>query len=186
MGAETLIASAALIIAVIALVRSSSRRTSSAPPLHPTTSTDRTGARTNTYERLVATVRALELQVSDHETLLCSLVTEDEARHLWNIAKDESTIYERHPGVESELRTLVRRGLVRKQSSFLIHELPLSFDVREHFELTSSGHLLLGLRKHLEGADTKPAESLPPHGPAPSAHDGGGAPGDVARDAGHP
>lgn len=186
MGAETLIASAALILAVLALVRSS-RRASSAPPQHPATSTDRAGASPGTYDRLVATVRALELQVSDHETLLCSLVTEDEARHLWNIAKDESTLYERHPGVESELRALVRRGLVRKRGTFLIHELAPRFDIREHFELTSSGHLLLGLRKHLEGADRRPAESLPPEASSTSGPSRGDGPfREAPQDTSHP
>lgn len=115
-----------------------------------------------TFRKLAATVKVLELRALEHDALLCSSVTEDEARHLWNIAKDEPTIYDRHPGVEAELRSLVRRGLIKKRSEFKIHQLPPRFALLEHFELAESGEMLLALRKHLKASDTRRADSLPP------------------------
>src|SRR5690606_35214594 len=113
----------------------------------------------------------LELRVMEHDALLCSLVTEDEARHLWNVSRDEPTIYQRHPGVEAELRSLVKRGLLRKQGDFKVHELPGEFDLHDRFVLTDSGEMLLALRRHLKATDTRPQDSLPPPVSALSEHE---------------
>lgn len=115
--------------------------------------------------QLKATVKVLELRALEHDALLCSLVTEDEARHLWNVSRDEPTMYELHEGLENELRALVRRGLLRKQGEFKIHELPKEFDLHDRFALTDSGEMLLALRKHLKVTDTRIQESLPPSAP---------------------
>lgn len=117
--------------------------------------------------QLKATVKVLELRALEHDALLCSLVTEDEAHHLWNVSRDEPTMYARHEGVENELRSLVRRGLLKKQGQFKIHELPGEFDLQDRFSLTDSGEMLLALRKHLQVSDNRPQESLPP--PAPES-----------------
>lgn len=117
--------------------------------------------------QLKATVKVLELRALEHDALLCSLVTEDEAHHLWNVSQDEPILYECHGGVENELRSLVRRGLLRKQGDFKIHELPREFDLKDRFALTEAGEMLLSLRKHLKATDTSPKESLPP--PAPES-----------------
>jgi hypothetical protein len=116
----------------------------------------------STLKNLAATVKVLELRVLEHDTLLCSLVTEDEARHLWNVSRDEPTVYQLHPGVEAELRALVRRGLLKKQGDFKIHDLPGEFDLHDRFILTDSGEMLLALRRHLKALDTRPKDSLPP------------------------
>ena len=89
-------------------------------------------------------------------------MTEDEALHLWNISRDTSTLYERHPGVEAELRSLVRRGLLEKKVNFKIHELSGSFDLLRYFKLTEAGEILLSLRTHLEETDRRIKESMPP------------------------
>lgn len=115
--------------------------------------------------QLKATVKVLELRALEHDALLCSLVTEDEAHHLWNVSKEEPTMYQRHDGLENELRSLVRRGFLRKQGEFKIHDLPTEFDLQDRFSLTDSGEMLLALRKHLKVSDTRPQESLPPPGP---------------------
>lgn len=120
------------------------------------------GVELQAFRKLAATVKVLELRALEHDALLCSLVTEDEARHLWNAARDESAKYDRHLGVETELRSLVRRGLLKKRFDFKIHELPSSFELREHFELSDTGEMLLALRKHLKETDIRMADSLPP------------------------
>lgn len=125
-----------------------------------------------TVKNLAATVKVLELRVLEHDALLCSLVTEDEARHLWNVSRDEPTIYQLHPGVEAELRALVRRGLLKKQGDFKIHDLPGEFDLHDRFILTDSGEMLLALRRHLKALDTRPKDSMPP----PASHSTSEAP----------
>lgn len=112
--------------------------------------------------QLASTVQVLELRAREHDVLLRAVVTEDEALHLWNVSRDTSTVYERHPGVEAELRSLVRRGLLKKSHSFKIHELEAKFDVLRYFELTEAGEVLLSLRKHLESADHRMKDSMPP------------------------
>ncbi len=111
---------------------------------------------------LQATIEQLQQRAQEHDLLLCSLVTEDEARHLWNISRENPVSYDSHPGVQAELRSLVRRGLVSKRGDFKIHQLPSSFDLRERFQLTPPGKTLLKLRKHLEEKDTRAAHSVPP------------------------
>lgn len=112
--------------------------------------------------QLRATVNVLELRALEHDALLCSLVTEDEAHHLWNVSRDAPTTYQHHGGLEEELRSLVRRGLLKKQGNFKIHELPNEFDLHDRFALTDTGEMLLALRKHLKSSDTRAQESLPP------------------------
>ncbi len=112
--------------------------------------------------QLRATVKVLELRALEHDALLCSLVTEDEAHHLWNVSRDEPMTYQHHGGLEEELRSLVRRGLLKKQGNFKIHELPGEFDLHDRFALTDTGEMLLALRKHLKVSDTRPQESMPP------------------------
>ena len=115
--------------------------------------------------QLASTVQVLELRAREHDALLRAVVTEDEALHLWNVSRAEHTIYERHPGVETELRSLVRRGLLKKTHSFRIHELGSTFDLIHYFELTDAGEVLLSLRKHLEAADHRTKDSMPPRRP---------------------
>jgi|GEM_PF-2841250 len=111
---------------------------------------------------LESTVQVLELRAKEHDALLCALVTEDEARHLWNVSRKRATHYDLHSGVEAELRSLVRRGLLRKTHAFEIHRLDVTFDVCRYFELTDTGESLLTLRKHLECDDVRPNYSMPP------------------------
>lgn len=119
---------------------------------------------------LAATVQVLEMRAREQDGLLCSLVTEDEARHLWNISRGEPMSYDSHPGVQGELRSLVRRRLLAKSGDFKIHELPSPFDLLKYFQLTEHGEVLLTLRKHLEDDDLRAAQSIPPRPPAaPSA-----------------
>lgn len=115
--------------------------------------------------QLDSTVQVLELRALEHDSLLRALITEDEALHLWNVSRNTPTIYERHPGVESELRSLVRRGLLKKKRDFKIHELDSSFDLLRYFQLTDTGEILLSLRKHLEETDRSIKDSLPPRLP---------------------
>lgn len=130
-------------------------------------SPDLAGAPSQRRRTLESTVQVLELRAREHDALLCSLVSEDEARHLWNISRDASITYDSHPGVHDELRSLVRRGLVKKQGVFKIHELPTGFTLNKHFELSESGEMLLSLRKHLEESDTVAvATSIPPRAAA--------------------
>lgn len=111
---------------------------------------------------LVSSVRVLELRAKEHDALLCALVTEDEARHLWNLSRGKSSSYELFDSTGAELRSLVRRGLIAKRGEFRIHELPHRFELDEHFELTEAGTILLDLRKTLEESDLRAQASLPP------------------------
>jgi hypothetical protein len=119
-------------------------------------------------EIVSSALAALERRVSSHESLLCALVTDAEAKHLWNLSLDESMTYQRHDGVEAELRSLVTRGLMTKGGAFNIHELPNAFELREHFCLTESGRQVLTLRKHLKETDLRPKTSMPPRAPESS------------------
>ncbi len=121
--------------------------------------------------KMASSVQVLELRALEHDALLCSLVTEDEARHLWNVSQNERMTYELHSGVEGELRSLVRRGLLKKSGDFKIHELPASFELKEHFLLTDSGEMLLALRKHLKSTDIRRQDSLPPRAPESGVKD---------------
>ena len=60
------------------------------------------------------------------------------------------------------MRSLVRRGLLKKTHDFKIHELDSKFDLVHFFELTEAGEILLSLRKHLETADRRMKDSMPP------------------------
>lgn len=111
---------------------------------------------------LSSSLQVLEQRAQEHDALLCALVSEDEARHLWNISHAMPMSYQRRSSTEEELRSLVRRGLIRKKSAFKIHELPAEFELTENFEITESGTILLDLRQALKEADQKPAQSLPP------------------------
>lgn len=111
---------------------------------------------------LISSVRVLELRAKEHDALLCALVTEDEARHLWNLSRGKGSQYELFDSTGAELRSLVRRGLIAKKGDFRIHELPHSFELDEHFELTEAGTILLDLRKTLEESDLRAQASLPP------------------------
>lgn len=121
-------------------------------------------------KRLSTQLKMLELRLAEHDQLLSALVTEDEARHLWNVGKPDQAPYELHSSVEEELRHLVRRGLLKKTGDFRIHELPRQFQLCEHFEITDAGQLLLALRKHLKETDTRKADSLPPRSRASDVH----------------
>jgi hypothetical protein len=191
MGPELLVGVIAVVIAVVALVKSKSlseelraecaavrsegkvalealeSRLGESVPREGGTTPDlvvtEPSAEGRQVRALVSTVQVLELRAREHDALLCSLVSEDEARHLWNISRDQSILYQRHPGVEDELRSLLRRGLIEKKSEFMIHELPASFDVTERFLLSETGEVLLSLRKHLEASDTIAVRrSMPP------------------------
>ena len=111
---------------------------------------------------LSSTVQVLEMRAQEHDALLCALVTEDEARHLWNLSKGVAMQYQKLASTEMELRSLVRRKLIAKKGDFKIHELGSTFNLIDHFELTDTGETLLELRKVLEGSDLAPATSLPP------------------------
>jgi hypothetical protein len=194
MGFELIIALGALVLALVALTKSQSGSTQLEDALKsqrheheqmqaelrsrleelarqaPATEApgpDLTGAQSQRKRTLESTVQVLEMRAREHDALLCSLVSEDEARHLWNIARDASVTYDSHPGVQGELRSLVRRGLVKKRGEFKIHELPSGFTVSDHFELSESGEVLLSLRKHLEASDSVAvATSIPPRAAA--------------------
>jgi hypothetical protein len=186
MGTELMIALGALVIALIAfsLTQAMSKQLEAESKIHKA-ERDKLASELNSriadveeivshrsegtdhIRQLKATVKVLELRALEHDALLCSLVTEDEAHHLWNVSRDEPILYECHEGVENELRSLVRRGFLRKRGEFKIHELPREFDLQDRFTLTETGEMLLALRKHLKATDTRPQESLPP--PAPES-----------------
>jgi hypothetical protein len=111
---------------------------------------------------LASTVQVLEMRAQEHDALLCALVTEDEARHLWNLSRGLSMQYELLASTEIEMRSLVRRKLIAKKGEFKIHELESPFELTEHFALTDAGETLLELRKMLQSSDMAPATSLPP------------------------
>lgn len=186
MGTELMIALGALVIALIAfaLTQAQSKQLEAESKIHKV-EREKLASELNSriadveeivahrsegsdqIRQLKATVKVLELRALEHDALLCSLVTEDEAHHLWNVSRDEPVQYQRHEGLENELRSLVRRGLLKKQSHFKIHELPQEFELQDRFTLTDTGEMLLALRKHLKATDTRPQESLPP--PAPES-----------------
>jgi hypothetical protein len=169
MGLEIFIALIALAVAGTALakVRSSAQRGESYQPRVPSpgeTASLSPASESQNLGALALKVQVLELRLQEHEALLACLVTEDEARHLWNISRGTPDVYESHPGVQAELRSLVRRGLLAKRSAFKIRELSGTFELSKHFLLTERGEMLLSLRKHLEAIDTREAESMPPSG----------------------
>jgi hypothetical protein len=168
MGVEGIIAVVALLVGIVALARAASGQTREGA--HGNHASSGSGATDSDWQRvgeqvaqLQSEVAVLDKRVAEQDGLLGALVTEDEARHLWFLERGSSASYDSHPGLQQELRSLTRRGLIQKRGDFKIHELPSPFDLVESFELTDIGRSLLSRRGHLEKSDVEPSDSLPPH-----------------------